>query len=272
MPIVAASCISHAPQIILGKPSELEEYEEYVELCSNIKRDIAKKDPELIVFVTNDHFDNFFLNNIPAISIGISEANYRVSAKDWGKPEISYEFPSAKVVADELLDTFLDEGIDIAALHHVTMGMDILVPTFFLFPEKEIPVLPIYINDYVNPRPRPKRAHEWGEVLGRFLEKREERIVLIGTGGLSHWTGVPGKANAIDEDFDRMLMKLITEGNGQQMADYSIETLLDHGQHELLNWICVLGALGENHHVKHALYAPFYDYVTGHAIVSFEPG
>lgn len=272
MPIVSACCISHAPQIILDKPSNLEDFNKYEAVSRSIRDDISKVRPDLILFVTNDHFDNFFLNNIPSIAIGVGEQPYSVDAGRWGRPEISYKCESASSLALKLLEELLNRGVDITALHSVTMGMDVLVPMYFLRPEADLPILPIYINDYVNPRPRPQRAYEWGKHLGEILKDQPERVAVIGTGGLSHWTGVPGKANYIDEKSDREIIGMLESGEGFRLAEYTIDELLEHGQHELLNWICVQGMLGGKSELERYFYTPFYDYVTGHAIVSFAIG
>jgi len=183
MPIVAACCISHAPQILLEKPSNGSDYLTYVEVARSLHEDIAAARPDVILLVTNDHFDNFFLNNIPAIAIGVGEEPYRFDAGGWGRPGIAYEFAAGVGLAVNLLEGLLDRGVDVAALHKVTMGMDVLVPLYFLRPEADIPLVPVYINDYVDPRPRPRRVYEWGEKLADILRNRPERVAIIGTGG-----------------------------------------------------------------------------------------
>ena len=117
-----------------------------------------------------------------------------------------------------------------------------------------------------------RRVYEWGEKLGDIMRSRPERVAVIGTGGLSHWAGVPGKSNMIDEEFDRNIMAKLKTGEGYRLADYTIDELLEHGHHELLNWICVQGMLGGRRPAQRHFYAPFYDYITGHAIVSFAVG
>ncbi len=272
MPIVAACCISHAPQIILKEPSNGGDYRAYVDVVRSVHDDIAAARPDILVLVTNDHFDNFFLNNIPAISIGVGEGPYRVDASPWGRPDVAYECEAGVELSTGLLEGLLDRGVDVAALHKVTMGMDVLVPLYFLRPETDIQLVPIYIIYYVDPRPRPRRVYEWGEKLGEILRNRPERVAVIGTGGLSHWAGVPGKANMIDEEFDHSIMAQLEAGEGFRLAGYTIDELLQHGQHELLNWICVQGMLGGRCAAQRRFYAPFYDYITGHAIVSFAVG
>jgi len=76
----------------------------------------------------------------------------------------------------------------------------------------------------------------------------------------------------IDEKFDRSIMAQLESGEGFRLADYSIDELLQHGHHELLNWICVQGMLGGRCLARRHFYAPFYDYITGHAIISFAVG
>ena len=47
-------------------------------------------------------------------------------------------------------------------------------------------VIPVFINGAAAPMPRTKRVIELGKVIGEYLKSLDERILIIGSGGLSH--------------------------------------------------------------------------------------
>jgi hypothetical protein len=115
-------------------------------------------------------------------------------------------------------------------------------------PESTIPVVPILINCVAPPLPRPKRVYELGKLVGAFVERVRpgaERVALLGSGGISHWIGVPGHGS-INPDFDHRVLGAIQQGRGESLAAMTyaeIERDGGNGGQEIRNWIPILGAL-----------------------------
>lgn len=61
------------------------------------------------------------------------------------------------------------------------------------------PVIPIIINSVAPPFGPYRRVRKLGEAVGRFLAKLDKRVLILGTGGLSHEPPVPLLAGAPDE-------------------------------------------------------------------------
>jgi hypothetical protein len=92
-------------------------------------------------------------------------------------------------------------------------------------------------------------------------------VAILATGGLSHFPGSP-RIGEIDESFDHQLLEVMRQGNGKSLIDYSVQDLLKAGDTEFLNWMVVIGAIGDAK-ATYTSYMP--DYVaTGWGFVSWK--
>jgi aromatic ring-opening dioxygenase catalytic subunit (LigB family) len=141
------------------------------------------------------------------------------------------------------------------------------VPLYFLLPEPKISILPVYVNTWVDPAPTPRRCYEVGELIRGVADTVQERVAILATGGLSHFPGSP-RIGEIDEKFDHQLLELMRQGRGKSLMDYSVEDLLQAGDTEFLNWMVVVGAVGDAR-ATYTAYMP--DFVaTGWGFVSWK--
>lgn len=53
-------------------------------------------------------------------------------------------------------------------------------------------MLPVFINGVAAPLPGFQRTRLLGEAMGRFLNTLNKRVLILGSGGLSHQPPVPG--------------------------------------------------------------------------------
>ena len=74
-----------------------------------------------------------------------------------------------------------------------------------------LPVLPVFINGVASPLPGFQRTRMLGEAIGRFLTTLNKRVLILGSGGLSHQPPVPELAKADAHMRDRLL------GSGRQL-------------------------------------------------------
>jgi protocatechuate 4,5-dioxygenase beta chain/2,3-dihydroxyphenylpropionate 1,2-dioxygenase len=97
------------------------------------------------------------------------------------------------------------------------------------------------------PYPTPKRCYDFGRMLRGAIEASMSvrSVVVLATGGLSHWVGMP-QAGQINEDFDRDFLVRLESGDGQRLTDYD-DAVLDaagNGAHEIRTWLVAAGAAG----------------------------
>jgi catalytic LigB subunit of aromatic ring-opening dioxygenase len=111
----------------------------------------------------------------------------------------------------------------------------------------DVPVVPIVVNGVNPPYPTPARCYAFGQMLRGAIEAAgpARSVVVLATGGLSHWVGMP-QAGTIDEAFDRDFLPRLEAGQAARLTDYQddeIEAAGD-GAHEIRAWLVAAGAAG----------------------------
>jgi aromatic ring-opening dioxygenase LigB subunit len=193
--------------------------------------------PDALVVVANDQFVNFFFDNIPTFCLGVGDATE-------GKfTHHHFRYPIAAELARALLNGLIADGFDMAFSQQLMLEHTQVVPLHFLLGESSLPIVPLFVNTWVEPVPSPRRCHQLGQALARALELRPERVALLATGGLSHFPGSP-RIGEVEESFDGMLLEHLREGRGSELADLELAQLREAGNTEFLNWMVLLGAIG----------------------------
>src|SRR5206468_9776948 len=80
-------------------------------------------------------------------------------------------------------------GFDLFYTQDAPLDYAFYVPLHFTMPEPSVPLVPLHVNVYLPPQPTPRRCYEWGRALGEILRARSERVVLMASGGMSHFPG-----------------------------------------------------------------------------------
>src|SRR5205807_2262829 len=106
------------------------------------------------------------------------------------------------------------------------------------------PIVPLHVNVYLPPQPTPRRCYDWGRALGEILRTRPERVVLMASGGMSHFPGTDRYASP-EFEYDRRLLEVLKAGRGRELAAITGEELDKMGNIELRTWAMLLGAVGE---------------------------
>ncbi len=91
----------------------------------------------------------------------------------------------------------LDAGVDLAVSLRMEIDHGAVQPLEILFGGlTEKPVIPFFVNSVAPPFGPISRVRTLGEAVGRYLGSLDERVLLIGSGGLSHEPPVPSLATA----------------------------------------------------------------------------
>ncbi|OVZ56876.1 protocatechuate 3,4-dioxygenase [Pigmentiphaga sp. NML080357] len=108
-------------------------------------------------------------------------------------------------------------------------------------------VIPVYLASGVEPVISLSRAYELGGALRRAVEAwaGEERVVVIGSGGISHWVGMP-QMGRVNEAFDRQVLECVVRGDAAPLLalrDADVLEQAGNGAFEIRNFLCMMGAL-----------------------------
>ena len=191
--------MSHSP--LLNVPGPSAELLEDVESALSTARDFAREyDPELVVIFSPDHYNGFFYKLMPPFCIGTAATG----VGDYGTQSGPLDVPAA--LATELAEHVLDSGVDVA----ISAGMDVdhgtVQPLEKLFGNATaVPVIPIFINSVATPLGPLHRAAALGAAVGTFLAGLNKRVLVVGSGGLSHDPPVPTLRSAPPAALERIV-------------------------------------------------------------------
>ncbi len=122
------------------------------------------------------------------------------------------DLPVPAELAEACAHAILNSGIDLAVSYNMQVDHGFAQPLEFLLGGLDrVPVLPVFINGVAAPLPGFQRTRLLGEAMGRFLNTLNKRVLILGSGGLSHQPPVPELAKADAHLRDRLL------GGGKQL-------------------------------------------------------
>ena len=249
--IVGGIGTSHIPAIGLAMArGQCEEpyWRSFFEAYRPVREWIAKVRPTVAVVVDNDHGLNFFLDKMPTFAGGAA-AQYRNADEGWGLPTLA-PFPGDAALSWHLIERLAASDFDLTTCQEMFVDHGFVVPMQLLWPgasQWPVRTIPIHVNTVQHPLPSPRRCLRFGEVLGDAIESwsAHERVVVLGTGGLSHQLDGQ-RAGFINKPFDLYCLEKIVDEPGL-LARYSIRDLVElagtQGP-ELIQWLVMRGALG----------------------------
>ena len=209
---------------------------------------LGKVKPDVLVVFYNDHGLNFFLDKMPTFAVGAA-AEYRNADEGWGLP-LYKPFQGAPELSWHIIETLVDHEFDITTCQEMLVDHALTIPFELAWPDSArwpVKLVPISINTVQHPLPSAKRCLALGRAVHEALKSwgGDERVVIIGTGGLSHQLDGQ-RAGFINKEYDRFCLdKLVNEPEALTRDSIpEIVRLAGTQGVEILNWIAARGALG----------------------------
>src|SRR5579863_1786438 len=191
--------------------------------------------PDLLVSVFAVPLNKIFINNLPAICIGIGDEHDGPPEPFMKKVYPHQVLKGHAAFGRHLLQTALDNDFDPTLSHRLTLDHGTCIPLWRIGVDPELPLVPILVNDLEAPMPSIRRCFAWGRLLRRAVESYPEplRVAVLGTGGLSHSIG-EATMGWIDEEFDHACIKHFENGEEQALDDFLTQALpqTGNGAHE----------------------------------------
>lgn len=184
MPL-ALACMSHSP--LLDITEQEAELERDVRQALSTARDFAAEfAPDVVVVFVPDHFNGFFYRLMPPFCLGMAAS----TVGDYASLKGDLDVPAK--LAHACAQAALDEGVDLAISLRMELDHATAQPLRELFGALDArPVIPVFINSAAAPLGPLSRARRLGAAIGGFFANRDERVLLVGSGGLSHDPPVP---------------------------------------------------------------------------------
>jgi aromatic ring-opening dioxygenase catalytic subunit (LigB family) len=236
-----------------------------------IRARVRALQPDLIVLAGSDHLNNFSLAMQVTLAVGV--ADQFTTLGDSGAPAVT--FPGHRAFAEGFVRHAARRDFELVQAEELRPDHGMAIPRLLVDPGGEIPVVPVYINCNMPVPPSPVRCLRLGGVLKEYVDKARpagERVVVLGTGGLSHWLCRPEQGK-VAEAFDLEFIDGMIGGEAAALAQLSaddIEAASGNGGLELTAWLFMAGALPGVRGEK-LYYEPIPEWISGMGGVSLIP-
>lgn len=262
---------------------------------------VAAAEPDSVVIVGSNHFRGFWLDLLPAFTIGVGTCHMSGESRT---PEGPLETDQA--LGLHVLRSLFAADFDPAFSTKMQVDHGITHAVQYLLSGLDVPIVPIVVNVFAPPLPSLARAERFGRVLGEAIasDGDDKRVVVIASGGLSHrlpfpdwsapqtdddrflvqaWTDgrsnwkdldprrreiIRAAAPAVNAQFDEYVLGLLSSGNLGALASWSDDRLVaegGNGANELRTWLVMAAACG--HRCAETLvYSPMPEWLTGMAV------
>jgi len=247
-----------------------------------LREELDAFNPDFVLVWGDDQYENFKEDIIPPFCVLAYDeyecqpfANKDGSTRRnvWNEPaEQTFRYPGNTTAARALVTGLIDQGIDMAyaykALHQPGLGHAILNTLLYLDYDRDkefkYPVVPMLVNCYGSkviqnrggskeyekepdpPGPSPKRCMEVGAATAKVLKDSPWRVALMASSSWSHAFLTPKNHWLYpDVESDRARFEELKDGDYAAWSRISTPQIEDAGQQEMLNWMCLAGAMSE---------------------------
>jgi hypothetical protein len=123
------------------------------------------------------------------------------------------------------------------------------------------------------PSPAPWRCFDLGVACARVVEKSPWRVALIASSSWSHAFLTPKHYLLYpDVEADRALYDALQAGDYATWRERPLSAIEDSGQQEMLNWMCLVGAMNElGRRPTETAYVQSYIFNSNKCFAVFEP-
>jgi protocatechuate 4,5-dioxygenase beta chain len=228
--------------------------------------------PDVAIMVYNDHGADFFFDKYPTFAVGCAD-EYAIADEGFGTRPLP-AIPGDLAFSQHLCRSLVYDEFDITVCQKMSVEHGFLVPMHLCFDHDDswpVASVPIAVNVLQHPLPTARRCFRLGQSIRRAVEsyERDLRVVIIGTGGMSHQlTGKNFGDMQRDNDLD-FLDRI--ESDPESLTALTHRTLMEKfGVEgiELIMWLVMRGALSDaTKRVHRNYYAPM---TTGMGLITLE--
>lgn len=174
------TCASHSPLLhcFAKPPADWDQ----LKTAFDARREAIKEfNPDLVVAFGSDHFNGFFMKMMPSFCVGTSAH----ATGDIGGYEGDLNVPEADAVS--MVEHLRAEDIDPAISFRMTIDHAFSQTIHEMCGSLDaVPVIPVFINCITTPFVPFRRTRLLGESIGRWAKASGKRVLLLGSGGMSH--------------------------------------------------------------------------------------
>jgi gallate dioxygenase len=195
---------------------------------------------------------NFFLDNYPAIGVGVAEST---QGPNDNTPGLT---PRTLVVNEGLAEhvrvaTVLD-GFDGSVVQQFTLDHGWMVPLHYLQPRPAVALVPVFVNGLLPPLPSAQRAWDLGRSTGAAVASwpSQLRVAVVASGSFSLDVGghfiAPKQIFGVPEPrWAERVQDFLLAGEVEDLVHATTRVQMAAAGNvagEILDWIAMLGAIG----------------------------
>jgi hypothetical protein len=208
---------------------------------------IAEVDPDVCIVVYNDHANAFSLELIPTFALGMAD-HFEIADEGFG-PRPVPAVDGHPELAWHLAESLILDEFDMTIVNEMKVDHGLTVPLSVMFGEPDAwpcKVIPLAVNVVQYPPPTGNRCYRLGQAIRRAVESYEgnERVVIFGTGGLSHQLQAE-RAGLINAQWDYEFLDRIVADPEAVTEISHVEYMREAGSEgiELVMWLIMRGAM-----------------------------
>jgi len=276
--IVASVNVSHVPAIGAAwdnKKSQEPYWKPLFDGFDFSKKWIADLKPDVIILVYNDHASAFDASIIPTFALGCA-AEFPPADEGWGPRPVPTVIGHPQMASHLAQSLILDE-FDMTIINEMDVDHGLTVPLTLMFGQPDAwpcKIIPLPVNVVQFPPPTGNRCFNLGKAIARAVEswKEDLRVVIFGTGGMSHQLqGM--RAGLINPEWDKRFLDSLSSDAELARKIPFIEYVREAGSEgiEMVMWLISRGALDPKVREVYRFYhVPASNTALGHLILENE--
>ena len=252
--IIGSASVSHVPAIgnaIARNWQEVPYWKPFFDGLKPAQNWLEEMKPDVAVVFSNDHGLNFFLDKMPTFAIGAAPV-YPSADEGWGIP-VNDPWPGITPLSWHIANHVVGQNFDPVICQQMLIDHAVCLPLACFFEKgglnpgvRPLKIVPIGINTVQFPMPSLKRCFDFGRAIGEAIESYPEdlKVVLIGTGGLSHQLEGE-RAGHMNREFDNYCMDCLAGDPTPLFGVSNVDLVEQAGTAglEFMNWMTMRGAL-----------------------------
>lgn len=214
-----------------------------------MREKLRQAEPHSLVMVGNDHFHQFFMDNMPAFILGkmeVFDGSYYNEVREFGLPRC--RVPGDVKLAQQILEGAMKRGVDFSFSNEMKIDHSVVVPLMFVRPEMDLPIVPIMTNCVAPPIPPAERFYRVGRVLRSVIDEipGDKQIGVVVSGNLSLEVGGPLQFDPrpMNEEFDDQAVGWISSGDIETaIRECTFDRMTGAGNvtHAFVNFLLAMG-------------------------------
>lgn len=251
--IIGGIGVSHTPTIGYAQDAAKENdpaWQPVFEAFAPVKEWLLAQQPDVAIVIYNDHVTSFFFDHYSAFALGVGAdwkpadegGGVRDIAPLNGYPELARHIGQSLMRQEFDMSFFQQRPLDHGCFSPLSMLSDRGQPLGF-------PIIPLAAGVLQLPIPTAQRCFKLGRAIRQAIAEYPEelKVVVIGTGGLSHQ--VHGeRAGFNNPDWDARFLDLIVS-DPEALAQMTHAQLAEIGgweSMEIIMWLIMRGALSDD--------------------------